>query len=337
MPPDAPQPASAPHTMQCMEVWGGNESFDNAVSMPGLDAWVYSRPYKDDEGGGDVHYVSSCATGRVTRILVADVSGHGHAVAEIARSLRSLMRRYVNYLDQSRFVRSMNLEFAALAEMGNFATAVVATYWCPTGHLVTCNAGHPRPLLYRAAAGTWQLLHSPPQPPQSTSTPKKPVPADPPASPTNLPLGVAEPTGYDQFSLRLAPGDLVLLYTDSLTESRDTSGALLGEKGLLHLVEQLDASAPANFIPNLVARLRDRAGGAEPDDDVTILLLRHNRTQPPTAVLRGLAAPFRIFNAALIRLRLGPDAPTPFPEFNIPNIVGAILPPVSRIWKPRQK
>jgi hypothetical protein len=315
-----------------MEVWGGNEAFDNAVTMPGLDAWVYSRPYKGDEGGGDVHYVSSCATGRVTRILVADVSGHGHAVAAVARSLRSLMRRYVNYLDQSRLVRSMNQEFAALAEMGNFATAVVATYWCPTGHLVTCNAGHPRPLLRRAATGAWQLLHSP----ASLAAPPIRQPRAEPSL-TNLPRGVAEPTGYDQFSLRLAPGDMVLLYTDSLIESRDTSGTMLGERGLLDLVSQLDAGAPERFIAALTARLRDRAGGADPDDDVTVLLLRHTRTQPPTAVLRGLAAPFRIFNATLMRLRLGPDAPAPFPEFTIPNIVGAIVPPVSRWWKPRQK
>src|SRR5205814_3709017 len=49
--------------LQCMEVWGGNQVVDSGVVMAGLDAWVYSRPVNDDEGGGDVHYVSSCAAG----------------------------------------------------------------------------------------------------------------------------------------------------------------------------------------------------------------------------------------------------------------------------------
>ena len=70
--------------MQCMEIWGGNQMVDNHVVMPGLDAWVYSRPYGQAAAGGDVHYVSSCATGRITRLLIADVSGHGSQVAQTA-------------------------------------------------------------------------------------------------------------------------------------------------------------------------------------------------------------------------------------------------------------
>ena len=67
--------------MQCMEVWGGNQTADSGVIMAGLDAWVYSKPFGGADGGGDVYYVSSCATGRITRLLVADVSGHGTPAA----------------------------------------------------------------------------------------------------------------------------------------------------------------------------------------------------------------------------------------------------------------
>src|SRR5687768_8056732 len=80
--------------MQCMEVWGGSDIVEKTVAMPGLDAWVYCKPYRDAVGGGDVYYVSSCATGRITRLLVADVSGHGDAVRETAIALRGMMRRY---------------------------------------------------------------------------------------------------------------------------------------------------------------------------------------------------------------------------------------------------
>src|SRR5215207_5457314 len=103
----------SPQIMTCMEVWGGSDATDAAVTLSGLDAWVYSRPYREadgsgGEGGGDVYYVSACATGRINRLLVADVSGHGERVRAVAVQLRDLMRRFVNYLDQSKFVLSMN-------------------------------------------------------------------------------------------------------------------------------------------------------------------------------------------------------------------------------------
>src|SRR4051812_18671738 len=91
-----------PKRMQCMEVWGGNHAVDTGVIMPGLDAWLFSRPCNSDDHGGDIHYVSSCAAGEITRLLVADVCGHGAAVSNIAIDLRKLMRKYINYHDQTR-------------------------------------------------------------------------------------------------------------------------------------------------------------------------------------------------------------------------------------------
>src|SRR6202162_143661 len=81
--------------MTCMEVWGGSQLTTRRVEMGGLDAWVYSKPFGDAERGGDVYYASSCATGRINRLLLADVSGHGDAVAAMAADLRRLMRRDV--------------------------------------------------------------------------------------------------------------------------------------------------------------------------------------------------------------------------------------------------
>src|SRR5437764_136362 len=153
-------PVPQTEVMQCMEVWGGNQPTDSGVVMSGLDAWVYCKPFGASAGGGDVYYVSSCATGRITRLLVADVSGHGDAVSELAANLRTMMRRYVNYLDQSRFVGEMNRQFTSHAKLGTFATAVVTTFFAPTNHLSLCNAGHPPPLLYRAATKKWSFLES---------------------------------------------------------------------------------------------------------------------------------------------------------------------------------
>ena len=45
--------ADPSHVMACMEVWGGNRAIDNGVVMPGLDAWVFSLPYRHEGIAGD--------------------------------------------------------------------------------------------------------------------------------------------------------------------------------------------------------------------------------------------------------------------------------------------
>ena len=111
--------------MQCMEVWGGSQLTARGVEFGGLDVWVYSKPYGQAQSGGDVYYASSCATGRISRLLLADVAGHGNSVAATAADLRTLMRRFVNRLDQAEFVRLLNQQFVALSRAGDFATAIV--------------------------------------------------------------------------------------------------------------------------------------------------------------------------------------------------------------------
>src|SRR5438067_9628665 len=250
-------PDSDTQHMQCMEVWGGNTPTKNGVSMLGLDAWVYSKPYQSADAGGDVYYVSSCATGRITRLLVADVSGHGNAVSETAGVLRSLMRRYVNHLDQRHFVRSMNKQFVELSAAGCFATAVVTTFFGPTNYLTLCNAGHPTPLLYRARKREWSLLE------RSDSRGEEIA---------NIPLGIEDVADYQQMAVQLEIGDLVLCYSDSLIESHDASGQMLGEKGLLQIAQQIDASDAANVAPALLKKIETLAKGNLENDDVTVLL-----------------------------------------------------------------
>src|SRR5450755_665642 len=95
----APAIKKTPPQMTCMEVWGGSQLTNRGVEVGGLDAWVYSKPFGEAKHGGDVYYASSCATGRITRLLLADVAGHGTMVASTAADLRTLMRRFVNRLD----------------------------------------------------------------------------------------------------------------------------------------------------------------------------------------------------------------------------------------------
>jgi sigma-B regulation protein RsbU (phosphoserine phosphatase) len=208
--------------MQCMEVWGGNQLTARAVEFGGLNVWVYSKPYGQAEHGGDVYYASSCATGRISRLLLADVSGHGNSVAATAADLRTLMRRFVNRLDQAEFVRLLNQQFTALSEAGTFATAIVTTFFAPTRRLILCNAGHPRPILYQAALRQWNFLGEE----GSDTQPKI----------RNIPLGIIDMADYKQFDIELQSGDCLISYTDALIESRDADGEMLGEAGLLRVM-----------------------------------------------------------------------------------------------------
>lgn len=251
-----------------MEIWGGNRAIDNAVAVPGLDAWVFARPHQGHGAGGDVHYVSMCSAGKIARVALADVSGHGAEAEGVSRSLRDLMRRHINTPDGARLMRSLNEGFDTLGATGRFATAVFATYFAPSDHLIVCNAGHPRPLWYSAARNEWTALDG-----------SIPDCAARDALPRNLPLGVIAPTAYEQFAVALGPGDLALLYTDCLTETRDTSGRMLGETGLLDAARRIGPREPGDFVRRLVDEVVG-AQGERADDDLTVILLHHNAGEP---------------------------------------------------------
>jgi serine phosphatase RsbU (regulator of sigma subunit) len=276
-----------------MEVWGGNRAVETSVVMPGLDAWIYSRPAREqtsdvgsDAGGGDVHYVSSCAGGAVTRMLVADIAGHGPAVADMARRLRKIMQRHIVQHEQTGFVRSLNREFGKLTEaqnqVGRFATAVAFTYDAPINRLLVCNAGHPPPVVFRKRESRWLPLSAPQQERVS-----------------NVPLGIIEGVEYEQFESPIEVGDLVLCYTDALTEARHGND-LLGQAGLLDLLAPRDAAHPQRLIPQLVAALS--SGEWQIDDDFTILLFRPNGLRPSIPLVDHLLAPFR-FAKGLVAAR----------------------------------
>jgi serine phosphatase RsbU (regulator of sigma subunit) len=250
------------HEMRCMEIRGGNRSVEESLSTPGLDAWIYSRPYQEAEGGGDVYYLSLCGGGIITRAVVADVSGHGAGVAVLSTALRGLMRKNINTKDQTRLVRALNRELALQAEMRWFATAVVATYLATDRRLTVCNAGHPRPLWYRAGHREWGLLDV-----DSADT-------------GNLPLGIDDESAYSQFAVTLDAGDVVLVYTDAFIEAADPSGQMLGEEGLLGLARALDPSDPRGAGAALIDALDAFRGSRPADDDVTILAFRHTAAGP---------------------------------------------------------
>jgi phosphoserine phosphatase RsbU/P len=243
--------------MHCMEVRGGNSRTNEVLDLSGLRLWVYSKPHGGAEEGGDVYYLSSCSSGRITRALLADVSGHGSEVSPLALDLRDLMRENINIIDQTRLVHAVNRKFSEITERGGFATASIWTYFEPNRSLRISNAGHPSPLLYRNSSANWLLLEQVPQDLGEVS---------------DIPLGILGHTGYSQIDIRLEPHDLLLLCSDALTDAMDSSGKRLGLGGLKQMVSGMVSTEPQSLIYRLLENISAQNTQNLQDDDVTILL-----------------------------------------------------------------
>lgn len=259
--------------LSCMEVWGGNDSTWSSFVVPGLDLWIYCKPVNNESSGGDVYYVSSCASGRLTRLLLGDISGHGSEAAPHARTLRNIMRRNVNHLQQNRMVGALNEEFDQVACTGRFATAIVGTYFAPTRELTLCSAGHPSPLVFSSASSRWSQVTS------GDDTLR------------NLPLGVLETHEFESTSLKLHTGDLVLCYSDALCEACDTDGSPLHAEGLARIATTVAVTEPAEFVETLLQTIRALHPSNLQLDDVTVILARANSQR--VSLKDNLMSPFR--------------------------------------------
>lgn len=278
---EPPATEAVQETMSCMEVWGGNRSTWSQFVVPGLDLWVYSQAYGDGDLGGDVYYLSSCASGRVTRMFLGDVSGHGAEAAPLGTKLRDIMRKNVNYIDQSRVVESLNEEFEQASSVGRFATAIVSTYNSPTRELCVCTAGHPPPLVYCEATGRWESLEA----------------GDDDLR--NMAIGVLGGQEFTSTKLKLATGDIFLGYSDALFESYDSDGSMLRAEGIARIANSLDMYDPSKSLQQLLQRIRELNPENLISDDATVILARANEQR--VALKDNLLAPFRFLGALLER------------------------------------
>jgi phosphoserine phosphatase RsbU/P len=245
--------------MACFELWGGNRTADHAVELPGLEGWVYSEPLESGAGGGDVHYLSVCSKGMVSRVAVADVAGHGSGASSIAENLRHVLQRYTDNWDQSALMQELNEEFARELVEGLYATATVLGFYFESGELLFTNAGHPPVLWYRAEDNSWEWLED-----------ETPFAVDI----EGLPLGLIPGTTYSQTAVRLGAGDALILYTDGVTEAMNSGGSELGQNGLLELVRGLEVESPAQVNHALMSGVQAFRGAEPRRDDETLVVLQ---------------------------------------------------------------
>ena len=247
--------------LACFELWGGNGNVAHPIELPGLLGWICCTPFGHAMGGGDVHYVSVCSKGQVSRIALADVAGHGESASSVAERLRRVLQQHSDNWDQSALMGELNEAFQRDATGVQFATAVVLGFYFGSGELLFTNAGH-LPLLWHHAEDWLE-----------ERTPHAKAVA-------GLPLGLISGTAYAQTAVELSRGDLLLLYTDGITDSRNESGEQLGQEGLLALVRGLPVDSPEGpvaFGHALGARLKRFRGGAAQRDDETLVVLQRPR------------------------------------------------------------
>lgn len=276
--------AQRDHQLHCMEIWKGNRFIEQNVDSAGLQAWVFSHPYQGNRQGGDIHYLSLCVGGIVTRIVLADVSGHGDRVAKTSKVLLNLLRKFMNTKKQDRLVAELNRHFTETDDKDGFATAIVATYLSHKSTLLLTNAGHPRPLIYRQARGYWEFLDLP-------TTDK--------GLGDNFPFGLDEATRYEHFVLKVEPGDWLLLYTDAYTECCDQENNLLGESGLINLVQQIPLSMPVSQFGSELNRLLNAYSEQWlNDDDTTLIAIQFTKERRTPGVLEKLIGYWRVIQQA---------------------------------------
>jgi sigma-B regulation protein RsbU (phosphoserine phosphatase) len=255
---------STPRHLACAETWASNQPAASLVELPGLTAWVHSVPVGPGHAGGDVHYLSVCPGCIVSRIALADVSGHGQAVGVFGEKLRELMQRYLRDLEQIALMRDLNQAVREELGDGHYATMVAVGWHDRRGLVVMTNAGHPPPLWYRALRGEWSWLET--------------QPASERGRPAGVPLGLLADVAYDRLVVKPQSGDLMVLYSDGVSEATSPAGNELGQDGLMNLARALDSSSAEALGTQLTLAVRAFREDGEPLDDETIIVMRRNDT-----------------------------------------------------------
>src|SRR5215472_16954060 len=248
--------------LACLEIKGGYERAAYTVELPGFVAWVSCRPMAPASRGGDLHYLSVCSRGFVSRIALADVAGHGELVSDVAVTLRDLLRKHADEWDQSEVVRELNDSFLN-AGGADYATALLLSHYSGSGEILFTSAGHLPPVWYRAESNQWTFL--------TDSTLYAKIPA-------NLPIGLIAGTPYSQTAIQFGWDDLLILYTDGVTESTDDAGRVLDPKGFLELVHGVPVASASDIGQMLLARLEAFRGASPTADDETLVVLQRRQT-----------------------------------------------------------
>lgn len=213
------------------------------ADLEGLEIGVRFRAAR--EVGGD--FYDFYRHGAELGLLVGDAGGKGVPAALVATTAMHTFHSRAPEAGLEAWCREFNRELAERAPTSMLVTAVCCRLDGTTGKGVWINAGHPPPVLCR-----------PGQPPGLLEKP-------------GLVLGVASEVEYTGSELELAPGDVLVLYTDGLTEARCPDGSLFGIEPVLALLPDIVGLAADPIAAEIEAYVLQNT---EPRDDLTILVVK---------------------------------------------------------------
>ena len=223
-------------------------------AMPGLALADLCEPAR--EVGGDYYDFFELGPGRLG-VLVADVSGKGTSAALYMAELKGLMLA-LSRTETSplRLLTAVNHLLAAHLDNRSFVTAVYAVVDLQEMTLTFSRAGH-TPLMVVSGGREEVLL------------------------PGGMVLGLRIPGASERFenlleecTRPLTPGDVIVLYTDGITEAMDVEGNLFGEEALARVLRASHAQDPAAIRERVVRDVRAFVGDAEPHDDMTMVVIK---------------------------------------------------------------
>ncbi|MCS7261138.1 MAG: SpoIIE family protein phosphatase [Anaerolineae bacterium] len=226
------------------------------AELPQVPGWeIATRFLPAGEVSGDFFDVFQLSDTHLS-LAIGDVSGKGVGAALFVALIRTLLRAFAELADGSpdhalNAVRLVNRYILRHHQQrtSTFATLFLGVLAVQTGTLQYINAGHVPAVLSRAD-GSQELLFS--------SGPM---------------VGVTEALPFEEHSIQLNPGDLLLLYTDGVTEAMNTKFQLFGIERLQEVVRS-NSSSPGQLLSLIETHLIMHSGGALFSDDVTMLAIK---------------------------------------------------------------
>ncbi|MCA8971993.1 MAG: PP2C family protein-serine/threonine phosphatase [Planctomycetes bacterium] len=225
----------------------------NAPSWGSLD--VAGRNRSANQVGGDYFDFVESAAGQ-QHCIIADVSGHNMASAMAMVMARSQLRAVLRHEESpsgalEELCRGMHED---LVRNELFITAffltVVERDTARGARIRYANAGHNPPLVLRRD-GSIEWLHG--------------------GGPM---IGFMPDIGYEESELWLADGDLLVLYTDGVTEATDARGNMLDEEGLAGIVQHLQRESAGKILDGIYRRVDAHSDHRAADDDVTVVVIK---------------------------------------------------------------
>jgi serine phosphatase RsbU (regulator of sigma subunit)/DNA-binding NarL/FixJ family response regulator len=226
--------------------------------LPEVAGWQLAATLEPArETSGDFYDFIPLPNGRLG-IVIADVSDKGLGAALYMALSRTLFRTYATeYHTRAELVLSIaNRRILSDARAGLFVTAFYGVLDPTTGTLTYCNAGHNPPYLLNAQdRDTVQTL-----------------------SKTGMVLGVVEDATWKQETVHLAPGAVLLLYTDGVTDAENERGkssstSFFGQERLLEIAQANLGRSAQDIQDALIGEVHEFMGDAPQFDDITLVIV----------------------------------------------------------------